>query len=1521
MPVVTAERPLLEVTSAQASALAVSVLNHEVVVVNVPETAAVLAQLRQTSTTQTSHGLRIHPVLPHQGPATVLLERLHAVGPDTVVSLYTPSRLLTAMIPQLHTLAHQQLPCVIHVVPDLVGPDSNTVATAWSSLLAVRDAGCALILSDGRDVQQVHDLTAVSTRVAYQTRVPVIHGWTTPATALWPHDQRGTVQQLPVTGPFTVFRSGSPETLEAEAKELQTDSHPLPTTALPTAAFTSSYGTFSASLSQSIVQAFDESVQLLENAQYAIVERTGALQPTTVYVSFLNAQAQVDTRRDAIVSVRLVRPFPALALVRQLYPQAERVVVLDPSHELSHQWGPLYLHTVDAVHSDLWGQIHSQDSQTPAPGVVAQRLEPISASLPPSAAADHQPLRDAVESIPYTKLLTDLFHARLDVTNAADTTSIWGAPDSEATRPSYGFGKMVSTLRQRNAFVSQIRNQLQDPATAQQLRPELYRPLAAWVQALTSKPSDSSATNPATAIAAGEQVKSCLDTSTGITDLTAAERDLVNKLQSHASFLVPQSSWIVGADAWAYDLGGSGIHHVIASGLNVNMLVLDTVPYSDRHHSRWQNRRKKDIGLYAMSYGGVYVASVAIYSSYTQVLQALMEADAFPGPAVVLAYLPQPAASVFNAQALPLGSVESVDGSVALPFSGFSALEALKESKLAVDNGYWPLYRWQPAITSQLQPTFHLDSERIKADLQKFLDRENRMALVARQTPQVPEAMAQPLHHNLLAQHRQAQAQAKEAFWKLTQGLQQAQGPALLVLSASDNGNGDDVAKRVYRNGLRRGLAARHLAMDDFSIEDMGLETNVVLVVSTAGQGEFPTNGREFWKALAAASDINLSDTHYAVFGLGDSHYWPREEDYIYYNKPAKDLDDRLEVLGGRRLLPVGLGDDQDVDGFETAFATWEPELWKALNADRINQDIAVEEEVKVTDDQNKVNSNFLRGTIAQGLADTSTGALAESDTKLTKFHGIYQQDDRDLREGRTQEGLEPAYSFMVRVRLPAGTATPQQWLDMDALSESHANGSLKITTRQTFQLHGVVKANLKGTIQGINRSLMDTLAACGDVNRNVICNAAPYQSAIHYQVWKFSQKLSEHLLPQTSAYHEIWLDDKLVAGNAVNDVEPLYGPNYLPRKFKVAVAVPPSNDVDVFAHDLGFIPILENPAGLAAQTPAMATTAEPQRILGYNVTVGGGMGMAHNNKKTYPRLADLLGFCTPDQAVDVAEKVMLVQRDHGDRVNRKHARMKYTIDDHGLPWFREQVEARLGYKLDAARPFQFTENGDRYGWMRGNPGEWHFGMFIQNGRVVDRPGYPLKSGLRELAKVHKGYFRMTCNQGLVIASVPDDQVDTVKQLLTRYKLDNVDHSGLRLNSMACVALPTCALAMAESERYLPSLMTHIEEILSEAGLRDDAITIRMTGCPNGCARPYIAEIALVGKAPGAYNLYLGGGFAGQRLNKLYAESLGEAQILDALRPLIKAYAIERTEGEHFGDYVIRVGAVKETTHGTNFHA
>lgn len=343
------------------------------------------------------------------------------------------------------------------------------------------------------------------------------------------------------------------------------------------------------------------------------------------------------------------------------------------------------------------------------------------------------------------------------------------------------------------------------------------------------------------------------------------------------------------------------------------------------------------------------------------------------------------------------------------------------------------------------------------------------------------------------------------------------------------------------------------------------------------------------------------------------------------------------------------------------------------------------------------------------------------------------------------------------------------------------------------------------------------------------MCNPNPSDSRVHQAVLDLSNGLSAHLTPATTAYHEIWLDKKLVAGG--EDHEPLYGKTYLPRKFKIAIAVPPSNDVDVFAHDLGYIAIVENGS-----------------VIGYNVTVGGGMGQTHGNKKTYPVLAKLLGFCTPEQAIQVGEKVMLVQRDYGERVNRKHARLKYTIEDKGLDWFRSEVESRLGYKLQPPKPYKFTSNGDRYGWAHTGDGEWSYTLFIQNGRIKDTSDYRLKTGLREIAKVHNGGFALTPNQHLVISKISPSKKSQISDLLVKYGIDNSGLSGLRLNSMACVALPTCALAMAESERYLPVLVTKIEDMLERCGLREDAITIRMTGCPNGCARPSIAEIAFIGK-------------------------------------------------------------------------
>jgi len=550
-----------------------------------------------------------------------------------------------------------------------------------------------------------------------------------------------------------------------------------------------------------------------------------------------------------------------------------------------------------------------------------------------------------------------------------------------------------------------------------------------------------------------------------------------------------------------------------------------------------------------------------------------------------------------------------------------------------------------------------------------------------------------------------------------------------------------------------------------------------------------------------------------------------------------------------------------------------------------------------------KIRSNYLRGTIAEGLADASTGAMSEDDQQLLKFHGTYQQDDRDLRADRRKHKLEKAYSFMIRIRVPGGVATPEQWLEVDRMATQFANGTIKLTTRQAFQFHGIIKSNLKRTIKEINQAAMDTIAACGDVNRNVMCNPNPYLSDVHAEVLKVAQGISDHLTPQTRAYHEIWLDGEKLE-TSEEEVEPIYGKTYLPRKFKITIAVPPSNDVDIYANCLSFIAIVEEGT-----------------LVGFNVAVGGGMGSTHGNDKTYPRIADVIGFCTVEQVVDVAEKVVLVQRDFGDRTDRKHSRFKYTVDDRGPEWILAKLNEYLGYDLGPVRPFIFEDNGDRFGWVEDKNGNAHLTLFVQGGRVLDTPEYPLLTGLREIAKVHEGDFRLTANQNLMIANVSPARRGEIEVLLERYGIkDSHEKSALRLNSLACVALPTCGLSLAEAERYLPDLLTELEEVIEANGLRHDAITIRMTGCPNGCARPFISEIGFVGRNPGRYNVYLGGGFAGQRLSKLYRENVPGEEIKSLLEPIIGRYAREREEGERFGDFCIRAGYVNATVQGGDFH-
>jgi len=551
-----------------------------------------------------------------------------------------------------------------------------------------------------------------------------------------------------------------------------------------------------------------------------------------------------------------------------------------------------------------------------------------------------------------------------------------------------------------------------------------------------------------------------------------------------------------------------------------------------------------------------------------------------------------------------------------------------------------------------------------------------------------------------------------------------------------------------------------------------------------------------------------------------------------------------------------------------------------------------------------KAASDYLRGSIAQGLRDAATGGLSEDDQQLVKFHGMYQQDDRDLRGERTRKRMEKAYAFMLRVRISGGVLTPGQWLTIDRVARTYGNRTMRITTRQTIQLHGVIKSNLKATLQAIDKASLSTIAACGDVNRNVMSNPNPFQSRAHAAALELARAISDHLTPRTGAYREIWLDGERIAGGEVEE-EPIYGKTYMPRKFKVGIAVPPSNDIDVFAQDLGFIAIIDGDG----------------RIGGWNVVVGGGMGMTHGEPDTYPRAADLMGFCRTRDVLAVAEAVCTVQRDWGDRTNRKHARLKYTIEDRGLDAFRAEVERRAGVTLAAPAPFRFTSNGDRYGWVEGEDGRHHLTLLIENGRVRDiAGGARMLTGLRAIADIHDGDFRLTPNQNVIIANVAPERRAEIERLVAEHGLSAAG-SGLRRNAMACVALPTCGLALAESERYLPDLLTALEEKLAAYGLTEDDIVIRMTGCPNGCSRPYLAEIGLVGKGPGRYNLYLGGAFDGSRLSKLYAADLDHAGIIARLDSIFAAYARGRAANEHFGDFAIRAGYVARSGNGRDFHA
>ena len=537
-----------------------------------------------------------------------------------------------------------------------------------------------------------------------------------------------------------------------------------------------------------------------------------------------------------------------------------------------------------------------------------------------------------------------------------------------------------------------------------------------------------------------------------------------------------------------------------------------------------------------------------------------------------------------------------------------------------------------------------------------------------------------------------------------------------------------------------------------------------------------------------------------------------------------------------------------------------------------------------------KTASDGLRGTIAESLNDELTGAIREDDQALIKFHGMYQQDDRDRREERAEKKLERLYTFMIRLRLPGGFLTAHQWIAMHDIAGDNSTGVIKITTRQTIQLHGIFKSKIKPTIKAFNAAKLDSIATCGDINRNVLCSAHPKQSPLHEEIFAYADKISKMLMPKTKAYYEIWLDEEKLLDKKEEE-DPLYQDRYMPRKFKIAICIPPNNDVDVFGNDIGLIAIIED-----------------DKLKGFNIAIGGGLSTTHGFSETYARLATVIGFVgTEEKALKAIYEILTVQRDYGNRSDRKLARLKYTVDRLGIDWFKKEVENRTGFAFEEARPYTFNSRCDYYGWEKNHEGLWYYTVFVENGRVVDEQA-PLKSALLAIAKTGKVTFRFTTNQNVIISDVNEEDKEAIDEILKQYKI--IEHtdgaSVIRKNAMACVAFPTCPLALAEAQRYMPSLLTKIETLLGKYDLSNENIIIRMTGCPNGCARSYIAEIGFVGTGLGKYNLHLGGDHEGNRLNKIYKESLDENAILSELDGLFASFKNERIGEESFGDFSFR---------------
>ncbi|MBQ0532703.1 assimilatory sulfite reductase (NADPH) hemoprotein subunit [Providencia rettgeri] len=539
-----------------------------------------------------------------------------------------------------------------------------------------------------------------------------------------------------------------------------------------------------------------------------------------------------------------------------------------------------------------------------------------------------------------------------------------------------------------------------------------------------------------------------------------------------------------------------------------------------------------------------------------------------------------------------------------------------------------------------------------------------------------------------------------------------------------------------------------------------------------------------------------------------------------------------------------------------------------------------------------KQDSNYLRGTIKDDLKNGLTGGFEGDNFLLIRFHGMYQQDDRDIRAERAEQKLEPRHAMMLRCRLPGGIITPKQWLDIDKFATEHTlYGSVRITNRQTFQFHGILKGDVKPAHQMLSHVGLDALATANDVNRNVLCTSNPVQSELHQQAYEWAKKISEHLLPRTSAYAEIWLDKEKIV---TTDEEPILGQTYLPRKFKTSVVIPPLNDVDLHANDMNFVAIAQN-----------------GELIGFNVLVGGGLAMTHGDTATFPRLASEFGFIPLEKTLAIAEAIVTTQRDWGNRTERKNAKTKYTLERVGVDTFKAEAERRSGVVFEPIRPYEFTERGDKIGWLKGIDNRWHLTLFIENGRLIDLENKPLKTGVAEIARIHQGDFRLTANQNLIVAGVPESEKAAIEAIARSHGLMSDDITAQRENSMACVSFPTCPLAMAEAERFLPEFISQVESIMAAHQVANEHIVLRVTGCPNGCGRAMLAEVGLVGKAMDRYNLHLGGNRIGTRIPRMYRENITSTEILAILDELIGDWAKNRLPNEGFGDFVIRTNVVK----------